>query len=56
MELVATLAARGDQAGLRLDQLVLADRLSTQPAEAPPAPGQPAGGWIELLTLDDVRL
>jgi endonuclease G len=43
-------------AGLRLDQLVLADRLSTQPAEVPPAPGQPAGGWIELQTLDDVRL
>jgi endonuclease G, mitochondrial len=43
-------------AGLQLDQLVLADRLSTQPAEAPPAPGQPAGGWIELQTLDGVRL
>jgi endonuclease G, mitochondrial len=43
-------------AGLRLDQLVLADRLSTQPAEAPPAPGQPAGGWIELQTVDDIRL
>jgi endonuclease G, mitochondrial len=43
-------------AGLHLDQLVLADRLSTVPAEVPPAPGRPAGGWIELQTLDDVRL
>jgi endonuclease G len=43
-------------AGLRLDQLVLADRLSTQPAEEPPPPGRPARGWIELQTLDDVHL
>jgi endonuclease G len=43
-------------AGVRLDQLVAVDRLPAPPAEAPPAPGQPAGGWVELQTLDDVRL
>jgi endonuclease G len=50
---IADLAA---MTGVELGQLVAVDRLPVGPAEAPPAPGQPAGGWIELQTLDDVRL
>lgn len=45
-------------AGLRLDQLIAVDRLPAPvaPMETPPEPGQVAGGWVELETLDDVRL
>ena len=43
-------------AGVGLDQLVAVDRMGVGPAEAPPAPGRPAGGWVELRTLDDIRL
>jgi endonuclease G, mitochondrial len=42
---------------INFDQLSTVDRLGTAPAEeAPPGPGQAAGGWIQLTSLDDVRL
>jgi endonuclease G len=43
-------------AGVRMDQLAAVDLLPASPAEVPPAPGQVSGGWVELQTLDDVRL
>jgi endonuclease G, mitochondrial len=42
--------------GVLLDQLAAVDRLPAPPAEETPAPGQAAGGWVELRSLDDVRL
>lgn len=42
--------------GVLLDQLAAVDRLPAPPAEETPAPGQVAGGWVELTSLDDVRI
>jgi endonuclease G len=47
----------GALAGVVLDQLAAVDRLQTAPAEGvPPAPGQAAGGWVELSSLDDITI
>jgi endonuclease G, mitochondrial len=44
-------------AGVGLDQLTAVDRIGTAAAEEePPSPGQTAGGWVRLSSLDDVRL
>jgi hypothetical protein len=42
--------------GVVLDPLVAADLLQSAVSGAAPEPGQPAGGWIELQSLDDVVL
>ncbi len=42
--------------GVGLDQLATADLLHTEPSLAPPRPGEAAGGWVELHSLDDVVL
>jgi endonuclease G len=42
--------------GVALDQLVAADVLQSAVTGGAPEPGQPAAGWIELSTLDDVVL
>jgi endonuclease G len=42
--------------GVVLDQLVAVDRMPAPPAEEIPAPGQAAGGWVQLRSLSDVRL
>jgi endonuclease G, mitochondrial len=42
--------------GVVLDQLVAVDRMPVPPAEEAPAPGQAAGGWVELESLSDIAL
>jgi endonuclease G len=50
---IADIAALG---GVVLDQLAAVDRMPAPPAEEVPAPGQAAGGWVQLESLSDIRL
>jgi endonuclease G, mitochondrial len=42
--------------GVVLDQLVAVDRMPVPPADVAPPPGQAAGGWVQLQSLDDIAL
>jgi endonuclease G len=42
--------------GVALDQLVAADRMPAPPSDGAPAPGQVAGGWVQLRSMSDIRL
>jgi endonuclease G, mitochondrial len=42
--------------GVVLDQLVAVDRMPVPPADVAPAPGQAAGGWVQLRELSDIAL
>jgi endonuclease G len=50
---IADVAALG---GVVLDQLAAVDRFPVPPTDVVPPPGQAAGGWVELRSMDDVRL
>ncbi len=42
--------------GVVLDQLVAVDRMPVPPSDETPAPGQAAGGWVQLEELSDIAL
>ena len=50
---IADIAALG---GVVLDQLAAVDRMPAPPSDVAPAPGQAAGGWVQLRELSDIAL
>ena len=46
----------GALSGVLVDQLAAVDRMPVPPSDEAPAPGQAAGGWVQLRELSDITL